>query len=104
MDLQQLKEGVMELSKRNGRYFEKEQDNGQVHELIESLCQIETRIKIQDGRLNSDTIIEEIKKGQSRAYGRNASRRKDVCSCCGKSIAKKYQYCGPTKFHLYMSW
>jgi NTE family protein len=62
MDLQQLKEGVMELSKRNGRYFEKEQDNGQVHELIESLCQIETLIKIQDGRLNSDTIVEQIKK------------------------------------------
>jgi NTE family protein len=50
MDMQRLKEGVMELAKINGRGgIEKGEDNHQIEQLKESLRKIEERMKIENG-------------------------------------------------------
>ncbi len=59
MDMQRIKDGVIELAKRNDSsgYIKKEWDNSQIQELEESLYQIQERMKIEDGGYDNDTII-----------------------------------------------
>jgi predicted acylesterase/phospholipase RssA len=61
MDIQQIKDGVMELAKRNSYRDMKEggsknNNNHQIQELEESVYQIQEGMKVQNGYNNDDTI------------------------------------------------
>jgi NTE family protein len=58
MDIQQIKDGVIELATRNGRW-----DNVHIQDLQESLNQIEEMIKTEDDVYNNGTIIKQKVKG-----------------------------------------
>jgi hypothetical protein len=55
MDIQQMKDGVMELAKRNRNRDVKGDGNNNHHELEESVYQIQEGMKVQNG-CNDDTI------------------------------------------------
>jgi hypothetical protein len=56
MDIQLMKDGVMELAKRNGRGgdIKKEKDNHDIQKLGESLHQIQETMKMENG---NDTML-----------------------------------------------
>ena len=56
MEIQQMRDGVIELAKRNGGW-----DNLHIQELEESLNQIQERMKIEDGKYNGANIKQEVK-------------------------------------------
>jgi len=61
MDLQQMKDGVLELANRNGGW-----DNLHIQELEESLNQIQERLNFEDGEYNNAKIKQEVKNFMGR--------------------------------------